>query len=798
MTERRGLREAKTCRVCGFHPLQGILSLGELYVSNFVDEPEQREQEKYPLDLVLCNKQAGGCGLLQLRHTVSNEILYRNYWYRSGTNQTMTDELNDICRAARSLVNLGTGDMVIDIGSNDGTLLRAFGEGVGRVGFEPARNLIPVAELNATKIINDFFNFEAFDREFPGRRAKVITAIAMFYDLDDPNRFVGDVARCLDPEGVFIIQMSYLPLMLSQNAFDNICVKPDTVILGDNKPIKDVSTGDYAIGRSNRLVRVLAKMERPYDGEMVRIKPAYLEPITLTPEHPVLAVKKEHVRFDCGQLKPRAYGYAPEWIPAKRIKRGDWVVMPKVEEHDLPPSIDLHQFNQLTSKGYRGGLRSLPLDPETAWMLGLYVAEGHVGGHKDNPYLEFTLNRREEKIVERLDALFASLGYKTLHLTTRPEVKSIGVRVVCAALCRAFTEWFGKGAIHKHVPDFLLFAPSHIKTAFLRGLFEGDGYIQNNKVHFHTSSKTLAFQVQLMTASLGGMLGISYVKPYRREIRGGAVISRDSWQLRGSSKALARIFGYQHRGPEIPHVVLKESYILVPVRSVSLEHYVGIVHNIETEDNSYLVSNAVVHNCHEHLEYYSLLSLEYLLNRHNLEVFDVELNDVNGGSFRIFIRHRDAGRTLQVPAGAAERVAQRRADEERLGLNDRAVYGAFVERVLALKEQTVRFVRDAHVADKKVYIYGASTKGNTLLQFYGLDSSLVPFAAERNQDKWGKKTVGSLIPIISEEQARLDRPDYFLVLPWHFLKEFKERERKFLEGGGRFIVPLPEFRIVGP
>lgn len=424
MSTQNDIKKMTRCRSCGFEKLEDILSLGDLYVSNFIDDAELDTVRKYPLDLVLCNQKNGGCGLLQLRHTVSNEVLYRNYWYRSGTNQTMTNDLHNIVDSVRPFADLSREDYVIDIGCNDGTLLRAYGnDGPKRVGFEPARNLVPVAALNATKVINDFFNFGVWDKAFPGRKAKIITAIAMFYDLDHPNSFVADAAQCLHPEGVFVIQMSYLPLMLSQNAFDNIC--------------------------------------------------------------------------------------------------------------------------------------------------------------------------------------------------------------------------------------------------------------------------------------------------------------------------------------------------------------------------------------HEHLEYYSLLSLEHLLRRHGLEVFDVELNGVNGGSFRIYIKHAASGKTLHVPKGARDRVGQMRAEEERLGLNNRGVYDAFVKRVLDRKKQTLDFIKRENQQGKKIYIYGASTKGNTLLQFYGLDASLIPFAVERNQDKWGKKTIGSMIPIVSEEQARLDKPDYFLVLPWHFLKEFIEREQAFLKRGGKFIVPLPDFSIVG-
>lgn len=412
-----------SCRICGFDQLTPIFSLGELYVSNFIDSPEQQKEIKASLELVLCNESNGGCGLLQLKHTVPQELMYQNYWYRSGMNKTMIDELHGIATKAESLLTLSAGDLVLDIGANDGTLLRGYKiNGLNLIGFEPAQNLISYAVQGTTKIINDFFSFVAWKQEFGNVKSKVVTAIAMFYDLDDPNAFVADVARCLDKEGIFIIQMSYLPSMLYQNAFDNIC--------------------------------------------------------------------------------------------------------------------------------------------------------------------------------------------------------------------------------------------------------------------------------------------------------------------------------------------------------------------------------------HEHLEYYSLLSLENLLRRHGLEVFDVELNDVNGGSFRTYVKHVGEHIGINIPLGAGERVKKLRAEELKLGLNNRKIYDEFARRVYDLRQRLCEFIRKEAARGKKIHVYGASTKGNTLLQFYGLDNRLIVAAAERNPDKWGRKTTGTLIPIISEEQARREKPDYFLVLPWHFMKEFRQREAEFLKNGGKFIVPLPEFRIV--
>lgn len=213
-----------------------------------------------------------------------------------------------------------------------------------------------------------------------------------------------------------------------------------------------------------------------------------------------------------------------------------------------------------------------------------------------------------------------------------------------------------------------------------------------------------------------------------------------------------------------------------------------------------LKTNEVGNICHEHLEYYSMQSLEYLISMFDMEVVDMELNDINGGSIRVYIRNKNSNKNLFGDAtyreSAFDRVRAFREAESLMGLDCLEPYLDFAERVDRIKKDVVTFIQDHVKQGEKVYVYGASTKGNTLLQYFGLDNNLITAAAERNPDKWGKVTVGTHIPIISEEEARAANPDYFLVLPWHFLEEFKIREKAYLRAGGRFIVPMPHFTLI--
>lgn len=410
-----------TCRISG-EPLVPLFSLGELYISDFLPKDAEPRSGKVPLEMCLAPKS----GLVQLAHTAPSDDMYRTYWYRSGTNESMVEELRQIATGVTKAMRVGTGDLWIDIGCNDGTLLSFVPKDVTRIGYDP-NDYKELSEKHADLIVNDYFNAAAFRKSpYAGRKAKVITSIAMFYDLEDPHSFVQDVYDILDDDGLWVIQMSYLPLMLEQLAFDNIC--------------------------------------------------------------------------------------------------------------------------------------------------------------------------------------------------------------------------------------------------------------------------------------------------------------------------------------------------------------------------------------HEHLEYYSLAALKYLLDGHDFEIADCQLNDVNGGSFRVYARKKTA--TPAAFASAPYRdVARYRVEsvleyEKSLRLSDPETYADFFTKISDLRDQTLAFIKEEKAKGKKIWAYGASTKGNTLLQWWGIDASLIDGIAERSPEKFGLKTVGTNIPIMSEDEMRAAKPDYALVLPWHFIDSFVKREQEFLKGGGAFIVPCPRFEVI--
>lgn len=414
------------CNACGGVTRQAF-SFGDVYISNFI--PMDHKSEDYPksdLTMLVCME----CGAGQLCKTINPDVLYKDkYWYYSGVNQTMHDYLKDVVTSCDQSVKSCEGDIWLDIASNDGTLLSKVPEHFQTIGIDPADEAImSMARQKADNIVNDYFSESAY-RSVHTDNAKIITCVAMFYDLENPHEFLAGVHSCLKDDGIFVLQVSYTPLMLRQLEFGNICA--------------------------------------------------------------------------------------------------------------------------------------------------------------------------------------------------------------------------------------------------------------------------------------------------------------------------------------------------------------------------------------EHVMYYDFVSLSELLMRNGFYILDCEFNDVNGGSIRVYCSksgHTKHFRTPQKRDVANVRVAHTASGECKHGdYREEKIFEQFLgfaDRIKYLKNHTVNFIRKAKAEGKTVYGYGASTKGNTLLQFFGLDNSLITKIADRNSTKWGLKTIGSEIPICSEEEMREDNPDYLLILPWHFIEEFIKRESDYLKRGGRFIVPSPRFEVI--
>ena len=204
-----------------------------------------------------------------------------------------------------------------------------------------------------------------------------------------------------------------------------------------------------------------------------------------------------------------------------------------------------------------------------------------------------------------------------------------------------------------------------------------------------------------------------------------------------------------------------------------------------------LQANAYDTICHEHLEYYALGQIKWITDRAGLKIINVEFNEINGGSFAVTVAKKNA----KYPV-ADNIVKEIIIKEQAMGLDTLEPYELFQTRIFQHKEELLSILNQIKKASSLILGYGASTKGNVILQYCGIDDELIPAIAEVNENKFGCITPGTHIPIISEKEAKAMKPDYFMVFPWHFRENILLREKEFMANGGKFIFPLPEIQII--
>ena len=194
--------------------------------------------------------------------------------------------------------------------------------------------------------------------------------------------------------------------------------------------------------------------------------------------------------------------------------------------------------------------------------------------------------------------------------------------------------------------------------------------------------------------------------------------------------------------------------------------------------------------CHEHLEYYSTKVIDNLCKKNNLRIFDINANDINGGSKQYLICHQKSKYKTNL-----RKIYKILNSEKKLKLSEEKTFKKFIKTVNQSKNKLNKFLKKTNRQGKIVHGYGASTKGNVLLQYYKINNKMIKYIAERNKNKYGLYTPGTKIKIIPESLSRFYNPDYYLVLPWHFKKEILKREKEIRKRGTKFIFPLPNLKI---
>jgi len=215
----------------------------------------------------------------------------------------------------------------------------------------------------------------------------------------------------------------------------------------------------------------------------------------------------------------------------------------------------------------------------------------------------------------------------------------------------------------------------------------------------------------------------------------------------------------------------------------------GIWHLEQSYMPTMLKNNSYDTICHEHLEYYSLTSLEYIFNKAKLRIIDISLNSINGGSFAITVCKKNSKIKSNIDV-----LKWMKNEERKLKLKDIKTYKNFFENIKKQSKTLKNLLINLKKNKKKVVGYGASTKGNVILQHAKINENLLPLILDVNKFKFGRFTPGTQIKIVDEKYLEKIKPDYLLVLPWHFKDFILKKEKHFLKNN-KIIFPLPEVEI---
>jgi len=364
---------------------------------------------------------------------------------------------------------------------------------------------------------------------------------------------------------------------------------PEGTILADGKPIEEFK--EFTIGRTG-LTKVNAIIPKEYNGKMIKIQCGGMEYVS-TPEHKFRICRKKNKR------RPIKLN-EPEWISAEDIKDDDYLIIPKLpgEKYEI---LDLEEFINLEEKSNgRNAIKNkeLLLDEDLAWLLGLYTGDG-----SGKQTVSICLGAHEIKIIEKTIEIAKKLKYKTSFGCSQKTVSDI--KFGGPTLAKAFKKWCGSGAKNKKIPDFILLNENkNIVKSYLQGLIDSDGYIakknKNPTYGVDTSSKLLASHIRLLLSKLDiGFHGRTWYQKDRyinnKFYKGGTPMYRTNWSWEPSFSERnfcgKVIQSYSHSWKNT------SEGIAIPIKSISSEEWSGTVYDINTDDSSFIVNGALVHNC---------------------------------------------------------------------------------------------------------------------------------------------------------------------------------------------------------
>jgi endonuclease IV/intein/homing endonuclease len=433
------------------------------------------------------------------------------------------------------------------------------------------------------------------------------------------------------------------------------CLPPGSQVMsgGVPRPIETVSIGEEVTGIGGEPTRVTRLIRRPYSGELVWVKPKGLPFIALTPEHPLLCVNVDRIRYlEESPWTVKLIG-DPGWIEAGQVAKGTYLVMPKLKSANVS-NLDFRKYIGTHTRRLPFPT-ILPLTADLAEFLGLYLAEGWVfigkgerGG--DLAKIYFSFGKHERDLIERAIRLFESIF--SLKAWTDEEGSAVKVCATSNVLARFLRSNFGPNAREKRIPDFIMRARDPIVRSFILAYRKGDGCVGETGIRFITSSSTIATQLIHLLARIDIHGTVGRHRPTENAIE-GRVVKGQGWYTVTVGRAESRKLGFDYHLPTIPQRTFLESgdALLIPIGTVRKDHYVGEVVNLTTESGSFLAPFVVTHNCHVFASGFDLRNDEAVASTMGLfrEIIGldrlkvVHLNDSKGLLGSRLDRHEDIG-----------------------------------------------------------------------------------------------------------------------------------------------------------
>ncbi len=366
------------------------------------------------------------------------------------------------------------------------------------------------------------------------------------------------------------------------------CLLPGSLIQKNPSvdKIENVKIGDRVLGSDGKYHEVTEVFVHRHKGKMCKVTSKCLGSTTLTEEHPVLSVKREHV-------KRHNKEFDLNWTRTDKLKKGDYLAYPIMREEKDLEEIELPLVKKAMDRKSRQLPKSVKADGNLLRLCGYYIAEGCSHSRE----VCFTFNSKEQEFIDDVIRLSVNIFGISPSVRVRENKHTVDVLIASSQLSRLFAEWFGAGAQNKRIPHFMMLLPKIKQKGLLKGMWSGDGWIGRGRANYRTISRLLAEQLKVLLVrhQIVPTISINKARGMHKESYSIQVVSRRDLAL--LSSALDQYIELRPEGKTTSSIIL-EDFVLTPIREISTFDYDGPVHNFEVEGvHSYVGENAVLHNC---------------------------------------------------------------------------------------------------------------------------------------------------------------------------------------------------------